>query len=170
MQGSCDVGAFPHELPGYRAITDGRARIRFDEAWNVTLDDKAGYRIPNMFDEACAGRFKGIYIQGEDFAQSDPNTKHVEQALSSMECVAMQDLFLTETAKFTHVFLPGTSFLEKNGTFINAERRINRVRPVMKPRTGLSEWEVTQKLATAMGYTINLITATKLKLWMRWLD
>ena len=126
-------GSFPHELPGHRRITDAAARLPFEQQWGIEIDEEPGFRIPNMFDEACAGRFKGMYIQGEDFAQSDPNTLHVEDALSSMECVVVQDLFLTETAKFAHVFLPATSFLEKDGTFINAERRINRVRPVMPP-------------------------------------
>ena len=159
VQGSCDMGSFPHELPGYRPITDERARSMFDEHWQVELEAQPGLRIPNMLDEACAGSFKGIYIQGEDIAQSDPNTVHVEAALNAMECVIVQDLFLNETAKFAHVFLPGTSFLEKDGTFINAERRINRVRPVMQPQTGLVEWEVTQKLAQAMGYPMNYTSA-----------
>ncbi len=159
VQGSCDMGSFPHELPGYRPITDERARSMFDEHWQVELEAQPGLRIPNMLDEACAGSFKGLYIQGEDIAQSDPNTVHVEAALDAMECVIVQDLFLNETAKFAHVFLPGTSFLEKDGTFINAERRINRVRPVMQPQTGLVEWEVTQKLAQAMGYPMNYTSA-----------
>jgi formate dehydrogenase major subunit len=96
-----------------------------------------------------------MYVQGEDIAQSDPNTKHVEQALGKLECLVVQDLFLNETSKFAHVFFPGTSFLEKDGTFINAERRINRVRPVMEPRTGKAEWLVTQELAQALGYDMN---------------
>jgi len=121
----------------------------------VTLHDEPGFRIPNMLDAAVGGQFKGIYIQGEDIAQSDPNTQHVEAALGSMECVVVQDLFLNETSKFAHVFLPGTSFLEKDGTFINAERRINRVRPVMKPRQGKAEWLITQELAQALGYPMN---------------
>lgn len=152
VQGAVDVGSFPHELPGYRKVTEAATRSEFEKAWNVPIDSEPGYRIPKMFDEACAGRFKGMFIQGEDFMQSDPNTKHVEQALNSMDCVVVQDLFLTETAKLAHIFLPGTTFLEKNGTFINAERRINRVRPAMKPVTGMEEWQVIQKLAGAMGY------------------
>ncbi len=96
-----------------------------------------------------------MYIQGEDLAQSDPNTHHVEAALSSMECIVVQDLFLNETAKFAHVFLPGTSFLEKDGTFINAERRINRVRPAMQAQQGKDEWRITQELAQALGYPMN---------------
>ena len=162
VQGSCDMGSFPHELPGYRPITDESARSLFDNHWQVKLHPEPGLRIPNMLDEACAGTFKGIYIQGEDIAQSDPNTTHVEAALSAMECVIVQDLFLNETAKFAHVFLPGTSFLEKDGTFINAERRINRVRPVMQPQTGLFEWQVTQKLTQALGYPMNYSCAAEI--------
>jgi len=159
VQGSCDMGSFPHELPGYRAITDDAVRAEFDAHWGTELHDEPGFRIPNMLDAACEGRFKGIYIQGEDIAQSDPNTQHVEAALSQMDCVIVQDLFLNETAKFAHVFLPGTSFLEKDGTFTNAERRINRVRPVMAPKTGMAEWEVTQALAQAMGYPMHYESA-----------
>ena len=155
VQGSCDMGSFPHELADYRSVGDDAVRGEFEKVWGVKLDPEPGYRIPNMFDAAIAGTYKGMYIQGEDIAQSDPNTQHVEAALESLECVVVQDLFLNETAKFAHVFLPGTSFLEKDGTFINAERRINRVRPVMKPRTGRAEWQVTQNLAIALGYDMN---------------
>lgn len=152
VQGSCDMGSFPHEFSGYRPVADDAVRASFEAAWGVTLDAEPGFRIPNMFDEAVAGNFKAIYVQGEDVAQSDPNIQHVEAALRSMECVIVQDLFLNETARFAHVFLPGTSFLEKDGTFINAERRIGRVRPAMKSKTGLDEWQVTAKLSEAMGY------------------
>jgi len=155
VQGSCDMGSFPHELAGYRPVQDDAVRGQFEARWGVAIDAEPGLRIPNMFDAACGGTFKGIYIQGEDLAQSDPNTRHVEAALSSMECIVVQDLFLNETAKFAHVFLPGTSFLEKDGTFINAERRINRVRPVMSPRQGKAEWRITQDLANAMGYPMD---------------
>ncbi len=162
VQGSCDMGSFPHELPGYRPIGDAAVREIFNRHWGVDLHDEPGFRIPNMLDEACAGKFKGIYIQGEDIAQSDPNTQHVEAALAAMECVIVQDLFLNETARFAHVFLPGTSFLEKDGTFINAERRINRVRPVMQSRTGMAEWQVTQALANALGYQMQYESAAEI--------
>ena len=155
VQGSCDVGSFPHEFSGYRPVTDAAVRTEFAAHWNVELDAEPGYRIPNMLDEACAGTYKGIYIQGEDIAQSDPNTQHVEAALGSMECVIVQDLFLNETAKFAHVFLPGSSFLEKDGTFVNAERRVNRVRAVMPSKAGMQEWQATQALANAMGYPMD---------------
>jgi len=155
VQGSCDMGSFPHELAGYRPVQDAEVRKSFEAIWGVSIDAEPGFRIPNMFDAAIAGSYKGMYIQGEDIAQSDPNTQHVEAALAAMECVVVQDLFLNETAKFAHVFLPGTSFLEKDGTFINAERRINRVRPVMKPRQGKAEWLITQELAQALGYPMS---------------
>ena len=152
VQGSCDMGSFPHELPGYRDVRDSKIRSSFEHAWKITLDSEPGYRIPNMMDAACSGEFKALYIQGEDIAQSDPDTQHIEAALGSMDCVIVQDLFLNETARFAHVFFPGTSFLEKDGTFTNAERRLGRVRPVMSARTGKQEWEITQELAQALGY------------------
>ncbi|MEJ2129268.1 MAG: formate dehydrogenase subunit alpha [Woeseiaceae bacterium] len=162
VQGSCDMGSFPHELAGYRPVQDDEVRGSFEKHWGVSIDPEPGYRIPNMFDAACEGTYKGMYIQGEDVAQSDPDTTHVEAALGSMECLVVQDLFLNETAKFAHVFLPGTSFLEKDGTFINAERRINRVRPVMKPRQGKDEWLITQELAQALGYPMNYNNAAEI--------
>ncbi|MGA2529909.1 MAG: formate dehydrogenase subunit alpha [Acidimicrobiales bacterium] len=155
VQGSCDMGSFPHELPGYRHVSDDAVRHMFEQRWGRSLDSEPGLRIPNMFDGAVEGSFKGLYVQGEDIAQSDPNTHHVQAALGALELCIVQDLFLNETAKFAHVFLPGTSFLEKEGTFTNAERRINRVRPVMAPRNGKQEWEVVCELATAMGYEMH---------------
>ena len=119
------------------------------------LDPEPGLRIPNMFDAALDESYKGMYIQGEDFVQSDPNTQHIEAALKSMELVVVQDLFLTETAKLAHVFLPGSSFLEKDGTFTNAERRIQLVRKVMPPVTGMADWEITVAIANAMGYPMH---------------
>ena len=155
VQGSCDMGSFPHELPGYRHISDQVTRKLFSDAWGVTLEAEPGLRIPNMFEAALDGSFKGLYVEGEDFVQSDPNTNHVTAAMEAMECVIVQDLFLNETAKFAHVFLPGSSFLEKDGTFTNAERRISRVRKVMEPLGGLADWEITQRLANELGYPMH---------------
>jgi len=151
VQGSCDMGSFPHEFSGYRHVSDDATRDMFENLWGVTLSAEPGLRIPNMLDEAVDGRFKGLYIQGEDIAQSDPDTKHVTLGLRNMECVIVQDLFLNETAKYAHVFFPGASFLEKDGTFTNAERRINRVRKTMGPLAGLADWEVTLGFASALG-------------------
>ncbi|MGQ4615813.1 formate dehydrogenase subunit alpha [Nocardia sp. R7R-8] len=152
VQGSCDMGSFPHELPGYRHVSDDAVRDVFQTLWQRPLSGEPGLRIPNMFDSAIDGSFRGLYVQGEDIAQSDPNTSHVFAALEALELLVVQDLFLNETAKFAHVFLPGTSFLEKDGTFTNAERRINRVRPVMASRTGKHEWQIPCEIAQAMGY------------------
>jgi formate dehydrogenase major subunit len=152
VQGSCDIGSFPHELPGYRHVSDSTVRGMFEQAWGVPLQDEPGLRIPNMFDAALDGSFLGLYCQGEDIVQSDPNTQHVTAALSAMECIVVQDIFLNETAKYAHVLLPGSSFLEKDGTFTNAERRISRVRKVMPPRAGLADWEVTMALSNRLGY------------------
>ncbi len=152
VQGSCDMGSFPHELPGYRHVSDDAVRQTFENLWGTVLLPEPGLRIPNMFDAAIEGTFRGLFVHGEDIAQSDPNFHHVSAALSSMELVVVQDLFLNETAKFAHVFLPGASFLEKDGTFTNAERRINRVRAVMKPKSAKHEWEIVCEIATAMGY------------------
>ncbi|SFM59775.1 formate dehydrogenase alpha subunit [Pseudonocardia ammonioxydans] len=155
VQGSCDMGSFPHELPGYRHIGTESVREIYESLWGTTLDPDPGLRIPNMFDAAVDGTFRGLFVQGEDIAQSDPNTHHVEAALSALDCLVVQDLFLNETARFAHIFLPGTSFLEKDGTFTNAERRINRVRPTMPPRTGKHEWQVVAEIAARMGFAMN---------------
>jgi formate dehydrogenase major subunit len=155
VQGSCDMGSFPHELPGYRHVSGQIVRNIYEKEWGVSIDPEPGLRIPNMLDAAVEGTFRGIYIQGEDIAQSDPDTKHVTAGLAAMECVVVHDLFLNETANYAHVFLPGATFLEKDGTFINAERRINRVRQVIEPRAGLGDWEVTQAISNAMGYPMH---------------
>jgi formate dehydrogenase major subunit len=155
VQGSCDMGSFPHELSGYRHVSIDATRQMFEQDWGVALDKEPGLRIPNMLDAAVDGSFKGIYIQGEDILQSDPDTKHVSAGLEAMECVVVQDLFLNETARFAHVFLPGSTFLEKNGTFTNAERRIQRVRKVMAPKNGYEDWEITLLLSKALGYDMH---------------
>ena len=155
VQGSCDIGSFPHELPGYRHVSDTTVRTQFEQAWGVTLEPEPGLRIPNMLDAALDGSFMGLYCQGEDIVQSDPNTQHVAAALAAMECIVVQDIFLNETAKYAHVFLPGSSFLEKDGTFTNAERRISRVRQVMAPLAGYADWEATQLLSNALGYPMH---------------
>ena len=151
VQGSCDMGSFPHEFSGYRHVSDDATREMFERLWGVPLSSEPGLRIPNMMDEAVDGAFKGLYLQGEDIAQSDPDTKHITAGLRAMECVIVQDLFLNETARYAHVFLPGASFLEKDGTFTNAERRISRVRKAIEPLAGKADWETTIALAEAMG-------------------
>jgi formate dehydrogenase major subunit len=155
VQGACDMGSFPHEFSGYRHVSDDAVRQVFENLWGTKLVADPGLRIPNMFDAAIDGAFRGLFVHGEDIAQSDPNLQHVSAALSAMDLVVVQDLFLNETAKFAHVFLPGASFLEKDGTFTNAERRINRVRAVLKPKGGKHEWQTVCEIATAMGYPMH---------------
>src|SRR6202142_624095 len=151
VQGSCDMGSFPHEFPGYRHVSDNVVRELFERNWGASLSNEPGLRIPNMFEAALDGEFKGLYVNGEDVVQSDPNTHHVAAAMMAMECVIVQDIFLNETAKFAHVLLPGSTFLEKDGTFTNAERRISRVRKVMEPKGGYADWGITCLLSNALG-------------------
>jgi len=162
VQGSCDMGSMPHEYPGYRHVSDEATRALFESAWGRSLSNDPGLRIPNMLDNAIEGSFKAIYCVGEDIVQSDPNTQHVTHALENMECVIVQDLFLNETAMFAHVFFPGASFLEKSGTFTNAERRISPVRRVMTPKNGMEDWEVTAKFANALGYPMEYLHASEI--------
>jgi len=162
VQGACDMGSFPHEFSAYRHVSDDVVREQFEKVWETKLQAEPGLRIPNMLDAAIAGQFKAIFIQGEDIAQSDPNVKHVKHGLASMELVIVQDLFINETAAFAHVFLPGTSFLEKDGTFTNAERRINRVRPVMAPKNGKQEWQIVSELSEALGYPMHYDNAAQI--------
>jgi formate dehydrogenase major subunit len=162
VQGSCDMGSMPHEYPGYRHVSDEATRTLFEGAWGRPLSNDPGLRIPNMLDNAIEGSFKAIYCVGEDIVQSDPNTQHVTHALENMECVIVQDLFLNETAMFAHVFFPGASFLEKSGTFTNAERRISPVRRVMKPKNGMEDWEVTARFANALGYPMEYKHASEI--------
>ncbi|TDW18901.1 formate dehydrogenase subunit alpha [Kribbella kalugense] len=162
VQGSCDMGSFPHELPGYRHVSNDDVRDIYEKLWGTPILNEPGLRIPNMFDAAIDGSFKALFVQGEDIAQSDPNTQHVFAALGALELLVVQDLFVNETAKFAHVLLPGTSFLEKDGTFTNAERRINRVRPIMAPRTGKQEWEIICEIAQAMGYPMHYDSAAQI--------
>ncbi|HTW25770.1 MAG TPA: formate dehydrogenase subunit alpha, partial [Acetobacteraceae bacterium] len=151
VQGSCDMGSFPHELPGYRHVATEPVRALFEADWGRKLNPEPGLRIPNMLDAAVGGSFKGLYVHGEDILQSDPDTHHVAAGLAAMECVVVHDLFLNETANYAHVFLPGSTFLERDGTFTNAERRIQRIRRVMRPRARYADWEAIQEVARAMG-------------------
>jgi len=143
-------------------VSDPAVRKSFEQVWGVPLQSEPGLRIPNMFEAALDGTFKAMYVQGEDFVQSDPNTHHVNAAMASLECCIVQDLFLNETAKFAHVFLPGSSFLEKDGTFTNAERRTSLVRKVLEPLAGYQDWEITCLLSNALGYPMNYRNASEI--------
>jgi formate dehydrogenase major subunit len=152
VQGGSCLGSWPHVFSGYRFVTDDAVRASFEKDWGVTLDPEPGLRLPNMFDAALTGHFRGMYIMGEDPVHSDPNQNHIVEAMRRMEFVIMHDLFLNETAKYAHVFLQGSSSLEKDGTFTSAERRVNRVRKVVEPMAGYQDWEIVVMLMNAMGY------------------
>ncbi len=152
VQGAADMGAEPSSLPGYRHISDEKARAVFEKIWDVKLDGVPGMRLPDMLRGGLDGRFKGIYIMGEDIVQTDPDSNRIIESLSNMETVVVHDLFKTSTAEYAHVLLPGSSFLEKDGTFTNWERRMQRVRMVIEPIAGLQDWQVIAGISGAMGY------------------
>ncbi|BAO82328.1 uncharacterized anaerobic dehydrogenase [Serpentinimonas maccroryi] len=152
VQGGSCLGSWPHVYSGYRFVSDPEVRASFEAGWGVALDPEPGLRLPNMFDAAVGGDFRGMFIMGEDPVQSDPNQNHVIAAMRNMEFVVLQDLYRNETSKYAHVLLPGSSALEKDGTFTNAERRVSRVRQVVPPLAGLQDWEVVVRLMNAMGY------------------
>ena len=152
VQGASDLGPLPATLPGYQSISDANAREKFEKAWKVTISPKPGLKSIEMLDECKRGNFKGLFILGEDPAQTDPDLHHVWSALESVEFLVVQDIFPTETTRFAHVILPGASFAEKNGTFTNGERRVQRVRKAIEPIAGMAEWEVICKLSSLMGY------------------
>jgi formate dehydrogenase alpha subunit len=155
VQGASDLGPLPATLPGYQSVTDAKAREKFEKAWNVKISPKPGLKSIEMLDECKRGNFKGLFILGEDPAQTDPDLHHVWSALESVEFLVVQDIFPTETTRFAHVVLPGASFAEKNGTFTNGERRVQRVRKAVEPIAGMTEWEVICRLSTLMGYPMD---------------
>ena len=155
VQGSSDLGPLPATLPGYQSVTDPNHRAKFEKAWGVSLSAKVGLKSVEMLDEAIKKKFKGLFILGEDPAQTDPNAHEVREALKSLDFLVVQDMFLTETTKFADVILPGASFAEKDGTFTNGERRVQRIRKAVSPVAGKAEWEVICEIATRMGYPMH---------------
>lgn len=152
VQGASDLGPLPATLPGYQSVKDQKARDKFEKAWGVPISDKIGLKSVEMLDECKADKFKGLFILGEDPAQTDPHLNHIKEALELVEFLVVQDIFHTETTKFADVILPGASFAEKEGTFTNGERRVQRVRKAIEPLAGKAEWQVISELATKMGY------------------
>lgn len=154
VQGASDMGPAPNIFPGYQAITDKNIRTKFEKAWNVSLPADIGLKSVEMIDECRKGAFKGLYILGEDPAQTDPNLNEVWAALEKVEFLVVQDIFHTETTRFAHVILPGATFAEKDGTFTNGERRVQRVRKAIEPLSGKADWQVICEIATRMGYAM----------------
>lgn len=153
VQGACDVGCLPEYLPGYRRADDEGARRAVGEAWGVMLSDKTGLTVTEMTDAAATGGIKALFIMGENPVVSDPDTTHVVEALKSLELLIVSDIFLTETAELAHVVFPAASFAEKEGTFTNTERRVQRVRKgINPPGEAKNDAEIIALLARSLGW------------------
>jgi predicted molibdopterin-dependent oxidoreductase YjgC len=156
VQGACDLGALPNVYPGYQKVNDHTVRRKFQKAWGRKLDDKPGLTLTDMFQVSHEGRLKAMYIVGENPMMSEPDLMHARSAMIRLEFLAVQDLFLTETAQLADVVLPAASFAEKDGTFTNTERRVQRVRKAIKPLAeAKGDWEIVANIATKMGYPLN---------------
>lgn len=163
VQGACDMGALPNVFPGYKAISDPNNVALFEKAWGVNLSSGMGLRIPEMLDMAAYGKVKAMYVMGEDPVLTDPDANHVRKALDSLEFMVVQDLFMTETAKLADVFLPAACYAEKDGTFTNTERRVQRVRRAVDvPGECKLDWEIICDISRRMGYNMSYNTAEEI--------
>lgn len=152
VQGSCDMGALPDTYPAYQKVVDVEARGKFEKLWNTKLSSKVGLMIPEMFEEAIAGRLKAMYIMGEDPVLTDPDSNNVKKAFANMDFVVVQDIFMSETAKYADIILPASSYAEKDGTFTNTERRVQRVRKAVNtPGEAREDWSIICDIAKGMG-------------------
>jgi predicted molibdopterin-dependent oxidoreductase YjgC len=152
VQGNADMGAMPDALTGYQPVADPAVRVRFAALWGAEPPSRPGHTLPAMLDAAARGELRALWVQGEDLAQSDPNQHHVIAALERLELLVVQELFLTDTARRAHVVLPAAGVLENDGTFTNAERRVQRVRPALAPPgEARPDWRIIQGAAQALG-------------------
>ncbi len=156
VQGACDMGGLPDVYPGYQKVGDIGAQEKFEKAWGVKLSDQPGLKIPDMMDELDEGKLKALYVLGENPLMSDPDENHVKKAISNAELVILQDIFPNETMPFAHVVLPGAAYAEKDGTFTNTERRVQRVRKAVDlVGDNLPDWQVIQDLSNRFGFEMN---------------
>lgn len=152
VQGACDMGALPNTYPGYQPVTDQKSIDFFSYLWNVKVNEKEGLRIPEMMDGAHAGSIRALYVMGEDPVLSDPDANHVRAAIEKMDFVAVQEIFMSETAKLADVVFPATCYAEKDGTFTCSERRVQRVRKAVDPPgEARLDWQIIQEIARRMG-------------------
>jgi formate dehydrogenase major subunit len=159
VQGACDMGALPDVFTAYQKVAIKEIREKFSKAWGVSLPDKPGLTVMEMMHGAAEGKIRGMYIMGENPMLSDPDLSHVETALKNLDFLVVQDIFLTETAKLAHVVLPSACFAEKDGTFTNTERRVQRIRKaVAAPGKAKPDWEIIAALANRLGYSMNYAT------------
>jgi len=163
VQGACDMGGLPNVYPGYQVVTDDSVRQKFEKAWQVELSQRIGYTIPEMMDRLVDGSVKAIFILGENSVASDPDTHHIVRALSSAQFLVVQDIFLTETAQLAHVVLPGACWAEKDGTFSNTERKVQRVRKAVEPPEGaVPDWKIIAELGTRLGLSMDYRSAEEI--------
>ena len=163
VQGACDMGAMPTDYPGYQKVDNDEVREKFEKAWNIKLNPKPGLKATDVFPAAIDGRIKGLYICGEDPMVSDPDTHHIAKALESLEFFVIQELFMTKTAEYADVILPGVSYAEKEGTFTNTERRVQRIRKAVEPRgEARLDTDIITDLMNAMGYPQKRMTSAEI--------
>ncbi len=163
VQGACDMACLPGNLPGYRKVGDDEHRKPFEDAWGVTLPSKPGLTIPKMLDGAGDGSVKALFVMGENPMMSDPDISHVEKALNNLELFVVQDIFLNESGHLAHVVLPSAGWAEKDGTYTNTERRVQRIRKVVNaPGDSLPDWEVLKMLANRLGANWNYSNAREI--------
>jgi len=156
VQGACDMGGLPNVFTGYQPVTDPSARKKFEEAWGCKLPEKVGFTATEMFPAILEGKIKGMIILGENPIVSDPDSHHVEKALKALDFLVVIDIFPTPTTDLSHVTLPGASFAEKEGTYTNTERRVQRVRKAVEPPGEAKEdWRIIQELSNRFGYTMD---------------
>lgn len=156
VQGACDLGALPNVYPGYQKVDDPKVQAKFQNAWGAELSDRAGLTVVEMINAASDRKLKGLYIMGENPMLSDPDVTHVAEALRKLDLLVVQDIFLTETAQLADVVLPAAGFAEKDGTFTNTERRVQRVRKGLQvPGSARQDWEIICDLAQRMGYEMS---------------
>jgi formate dehydrogenase major subunit len=152
VQGSCDMGCLPDVFPGYQKVEEKEVRHKFQKAWNTELSPNKGMKMPEMMESAVKGDLKAMYIMGENPVHSEPDSKNIVDALENLDFLIVQDIFLTETAMLADLVFPGASFAEKDGTFANADRRVQRVRQAIKPvGDSKPDWQIISELAQKMG-------------------
>ena len=160
VQGACDMGALPNVFSGYQRVDDPAMRAKFEKAWGVALPDKPGLTVVEILNAAAEKRIRGLYVMGENPMLSDPDLNHVRQALEALDFLVVQDIFLSETAELADVVLPACSFAEKDGTFTNTERRVQRVRKALEaPGEAREDWRILCEVASRLGYPMGYADA-----------
>ena len=153
VQGAADMGCQPHQGAGYFDVTDPKVHEMYEKFYGMPMSDEIGFKIPQMFNAALDGRLKALWLMGEDVVQTDPNSEHVKAAMNALDFLVVQEIFMTETAQFANVILPATSFLEKSGTFTNAERRVQKVNAAVPPLEGTrSDGQIIVDIMNRMGF------------------